>query len=86
MMMLTPEIAHANVTRRGVLRLVLDRPVADVYVLDRMRGPVLERSISRAVYLDESGTVCQLGGARSVPRAPCERVSSSDWPPGGQAA
>lgn len=89
---LTPDIVHAAVPEHGVLRLTFaDGVTGDVYVLDRMRGPVFERAITPEGFVEaytdpESGTVCWPGGADLAPDTLYERVRTGVWPDQSQAA
>lgn len=83
---LTPDIAAAEVVRRGVLRLTFaDGLTGEVDVLDRMWGPVFERSRTKSgfekVRVDEEmGTVVWPGGADLAPDTLYERVRTGVWP------
>ncbi len=89
---LTPDITHAIVPQHGVLRLTFaDGVTGEVYVLDRMRGPVFERAVTphgfAAVRVDpETGTVCWPGRADLAPDTLYERVRTGAWPSQSQAA
>jgi hypothetical protein len=70
---LTPDITAAEVLRHGELRLTFaDRTQGDVFVLDRMSGPVFETARTRegfaAVFVDnEAGTVTWPGEVDFAP-------------------
>lgn len=89
---LTPDITHATVTQHGVLQLTFaDGVTGEVYVLDRMRGPVFERALTPEgfdeVTVDpETGTVCWPDGADLAPDTLYERVRTGAWPGQSQAA
>jgi hypothetical protein len=89
---LTPDITHATVLRHGALRLTFaDGATGEVYVLDRMRGPVFERARTPEGFTEvsvdpETGTVCWPGGADLAPDTLYERVRTGVWPGESQAA
>lgn len=89
---LTPDITTVAVPRHGVLRLTFaDGLTGDVYVLDRMRGPVFEHARTPAgfgeVAVDtETGTVCWPGGADLAPDVLYERLRTGAWPGQSRAA
>ncbi len=89
---LTPDITEATAPQHGVLRLTFADGVAgEVYVLDRMRGPVFERAVTpegfaKVIVDPESGTVCWPGGADLAPDTLYERVRTGAWPDQSQAA
>lgn len=89
---LTPDITHVTVPEHGVLHLTFaDGTTGDVYVLDRMRGPVFERAITPDGFAEahadaETGTVCWPGGADLAPDTLYERVRTGMWPDQSQAA
>ena len=89
---LTPDITHATILRHGVLRLTFaDGVTGEVYVLDRMRGPVFKRArtpegFAEASVDPETGTVCWPGGADLAPDTLYERVRTGVWPGESQAA
>jgi hypothetical protein len=60
---LTPDITQASVPQHGVLRLTFaDGVTGEVYVLDRMRGPVFERAAT-ATGPGSADLPAALGGA-----------------------
>lgn len=89
---LTPDITQVSVPRHGALRLTFADGVAgDVYVLDRMRGPVFEYAVTPEGFAEvsvdaESGTICWPGGADLAPDTLYERVRTGIWPGQSQAA
>lgn len=89
---LTPDITHVTVPRHGVLRLTFaDGATGEVYVLDRMRGPIFERARTPEGFAEvsvdpETGTVCWPGGADLAPDTLYERVRTGVWPGESQAA
>lgn len=89
---LTPDITHATVPEHGVLRLAFaDGTNGEVYVLDRMRGPVFNRAITPEGFAEaridpETGTVCWPGGADLAPDTLYERIRTGIWPDQSQAA
>jgi hypothetical protein len=89
---LTPDITHAAVPQHGVLRLTFaDGVTGEVYVLDRMRGPVFERAVTPQGFAEvrvdpETGTVCWPGGADLAPDTLYERMRTGAWPDQSQAA
>ncbi len=89
---LTPDITHATVLRHGALRLTFaDGVTGEVYVLDRMRGPVFERARTPEGFAEvsvdpETGTVCWPGGADLAPDTLYERLRTGVWPGESQAA
>lgn len=89
---LTPDITDAVVLRHGFLRLTFaDGLTGEVYVLDRMRGPVFERALTpegfaEAIADPETGTVCWPGGADLAPDTLYERIRTGVWPGQVQAA
>jgi len=89
---LTPDITQATVPEHGVLRLgFADGTTGDVYVLDRMHGPVFERAITPEGFAEvrvdaETGTVCWPGGADLAPDTLYERIRTGIWPDQSQAA
>jgi hypothetical protein len=89
---LTPDITHATVPRHGALQLTFaDGATGEVYVLDRMRGPVFERARTPEGFAEvsvdpETGTVCWPGGADLAPDTLYERVRTGAWPGESQAA
>lgn len=89
---LTPDITQATVPQHGVLRLTFANGVTgEVYVLDRMSGPVFKRAVTREGFAEvivdpESGTVCWPGGADLAPDTLYERVRTGVWPDQSQAA
>jgi hypothetical protein len=85
---LTPEdIIAAEVLRHGELRLTFaDGTQGDVYVLDRMWGPVFEDARTpegfAAAYVDEEGrTVAWPGEVDLAPDTLYVRVTTGVWPP-----
>jgi hypothetical protein len=89
---LTPDITHATVPRHGVLLLTFaDGATGELYVLDRMRGPVFERARTPEGFAEvrvdpETGTVSWPGGADLAPDTLYERVRTGVWPGQSQAA
>jgi Protein of unknown function (DUF2442) len=89
---LTPDITHAIVPRHGVLRLTFaDGVTGEIYVLDRMRGPVFQQAqtvegFAKVIVDPETGTVCWPGGADLAPDTLYERVRTGVWPGQSQAA
>lgn len=89
---LTPDISAVSVVRHGVLRLTFaDGVTGDVEVLDRMRGPVFERALTRAGFAavavdSESGTIVWPGGADIAPDTLYERITTGLWPGENAAA
>ena len=89
---LTPDITQAAAPQHGVLRLTFaDGVTGEVYVLDRMHGPVFERAVTPEGFAEvrvdpESGTVCWPGGADLAPDTLYERVRTGVWPAESQAA
>jgi hypothetical protein len=89
---LTPDITHATVPRHGTLRLTFaDGTTGEVYVLNRMRGPVFERArtpegFAKVSVDPETGTVCWPRGADLAPDTLYERVRTGVWPGESQAA
>ncbi len=89
---LTPDITEASVPQHGILRLTFANGVTgEVYVLDRMRGPVFERAVTPEGFAEvsvdsETGTVCWPGGADLAPDTLYERVRTGTWPSQSQAA
>lgn len=89
---LTPDITDASVPQHGVLQLTFaDGVTGEVYVLDRMRGPVFERAVTPQGFAEvtvdaETGTVCWPGGADLAPDTLYERVRTGVWPGQSQAA
>jgi hypothetical protein len=89
---LTPDITHATAPQHGVLRLTFaDGVSGEVYVLDRMRGPVFERARTPGGFAEvsvdlETGTVCWPGGADLAPDTLYERLRTGVWPGESQAA
>jgi hypothetical protein len=89
---LTPDITNATVPQHGVLRLTFaDGVTGEVYVLDRMRGPVFERAVTPQGFAEvgvdpETGTVCWPEGADLAPDTLYERVRTGVWPGQSQAA
>lgn len=89
---LTPDIIQAAAPQHGVLRLTFaDGVTGEVYVLDRMHGPVFERAVTPTGFAEvrvdpESGTVCWPGGADLAPDTLYERVRTGVWPGESQAA
>ncbi|MGA7706013.1 MAG: DUF2442 domain-containing protein [Solirubrobacteraceae bacterium] len=89
---LTPDITKAAAPQHGVLRLTFaDDVTGEVYVLDRMHGPVFERAVTPEGFAEvrvdpESGTVCWPGGADLAPDTLYERVRTGVWPGESQAA
>jgi hypothetical protein len=84
---LTPDIIAAEVVRHGELRLTFaDGTQGDVYVLDRMRGPVFEDARTAegfaTAYVDaESRTVTwPPGHADLAPDTLYVRVTTGTWP------
>lgn len=83
---LTPDITEVTTPEHGVLRLTFaDGTAGDVYVLDRMRGPVFERATTTDGFAEahvdaETGTVCWPGGADLAPDTLYERVRTGMWP------
>jgi hypothetical protein len=68
-----------------------DGTTAEVYVLDRMRGPVFERARTPEGFAEvsvdpETGTVCWPDGADLAPDTLYERVRTGVWPGESQAA
>lgn len=88
----TPDITHVTTPEHGVLRLTFaDGTAGDVYVLDRMRGPVFERAVTPEGFSEaradvETGTVCWPGGADLAPDTLYERIRTGVWPNQSQAA
>jgi hypothetical protein len=63
----------------------------EVYVLDRMRGPVFERAVTPEGFPEvrvdsETGTVCWPSRADLAPDTLYERVRTGAWPDQSQAA
>lgn len=89
---LTPDITGVTVLEHGTLRLSFaDGTTGEVYVLDRMRGPVFERAVTAdgfaEAYADrETGTVCWPGGADLAPDTLYERIRTGVWPDRSRAA
>jgi hypothetical protein len=89
---LTPDITQATVPQHGVLRLTFaDGATGEVYVLDRMRGPVFERAVTSEGFAQvrvdsETGTVCWPGGTDLAPDTLYERLRPGVWPDRSQAA
>jgi Protein of unknown function (DUF2442) len=72
---LTPDITDVTVLGHGGLHLTFaDGSEGDVYVLDRMRGPVFENART------ESGTIVWPGGADLAPDTLDEHVTTGPWP------
>ena len=68
-----------------------DGVAGEVYVLDRMRGPVFEhaqtpKGFAEVIVDPETGTVCWPGGADLAPDTLYERVRTGVWPDQIQAA
>ena len=82
----TPDITAALAVRRGVLLLTFaDGLSGEVYVLDRMWGPVFgtartEQGFAEVEVDAETGTVAWPGGADLAPDTLYERVRSGSWP------
>jgi hypothetical protein len=89
---LTPDITDASVPQHGVLRLTFaDGMTGEVYVLDRMLGPIFERAVTTEGFVEvsvdsETGTVCWPSGADLAPDTLYERVRTGVWPGQSQAA
>ncbi len=89
---LTPDIINATVPQHGILRLTFaDGITGEVYVLDRMRGPVFEpartpEGFAKVSVDPETGTVCWPDGADLAPDTLYERVRTGVWPGESQAA
>jgi len=87
-----PDITPVRVPKHGFLCLTFaDGVTGEVYVLDRMHGPVFERALTPEGYAEasvdpESGTVCWPGGADLPPDTLYERVRTGVWPGQSQAA
>jgi Protein of unknown function (DUF2442) len=83
---LTPDITEASVIGHGVLRLTFaDGLSGELYVLDRMRGPVFERARTREGFAEvrvdvETGTVLWPGGADLAPDTLYQRLRLGVWP------
>lgn len=83
---LTPDITVAEVLRHGELRLTFaDGTQGDVFVLDRMWGPVFESARTPAgfpaAYVDgDSRTVTWPGEADLAPDTLYVRVTTGVWP------
>jgi hypothetical protein len=81
---LTPDITAAEVLRHGELRLTFaDGTRGQVYVLDRMWGPVFEDARTfggfAAAYVDR-GTVTWPGEVDLAPDTLYVRVTTGTWP------
>lgn len=89
---LTPDIVKVAVPRHGMLYLTFgDGTSGEVYVLDRMRGPVFERARTPTGFAEvrvdkETGTICWPGGADLAPDTLYQRVQTGVWPDQRQAA
>ena len=88
---LTPDIIHASVPLHGVFRLTFaDGVTGEVYVLDRMRGPVFERAVTPKGYgghrrsRDRDSVLAWR--RRPRPDTLYERVRTGAWPGQSQAA
>jgi hypothetical protein len=83
---LTPDLTAVAVVDHGVLRCTFaDGLSGELYVLDRMRGPVFEQArtpagFAQAALDPESGTVTWPGGADLAPDTLYERVRTGIWP------
>jgi hypothetical protein len=83
---LTPDITAAEVLRHGELRLTFaDGTQGDVYVLDRMWGPVFQDARTptgfAAAFVDrETRTVTWPGEADLAPDTLYVRVTTGAWP------
>jgi hypothetical protein len=89
---LTPDIVAVAVARHGVVRVTFaDGLVAELDVLDRMRGPVFEEArttdgFAHATVDDETGTVVWPSGADLAPDTLYERARTGAWPDQNRAA
>lgn len=89
---LTPDITSATAQRHGVLKLMFaDGVMGEVYVLDRMHGPVFADAVTPEGFAEvsvdsETGTVCWPGGADLAPDTLYERIRTGAWPGESQAA
>ena len=83
---LTPDVIDVSVVEQGVLRLTFaDGLMAELDVLDRMRGPVFARArtlagFAEVVVDDEGGTVAWPGGADLAPDTLYARAKTGAWP------
>lgn len=83
---LTPDVTGVTVVSHGLLRLTFaDGREGEVFVLDRMRGPVFEeaRSVDGFAHVavdPESGTVVWPGGVDLAPDTLYERTRTGAWP------
>ena len=82
----SPQMTSATVVRHGELHLVFDDGTeGDLYVLDRMWGPVFERArtpegFAEARFDPESGTVVWGTQADLAPDTLHIRLSTGLWP------
>jgi hypothetical protein len=89
---LTPDITDATVPQHGILQLTFaDGVTGEVYVLDRMHGPVFEHvrtpeGFAKVSVDAETGTVCWPDGADLAPDTLYERVRTGAWPDQSRAA
>jgi hypothetical protein len=89
---LTPDITAVTVVRHGVLRLTFaDGLLAELDVLERMRGPVFAEARTPARFGDvavdpETGTVVWPDGADLAPDTLYPRARTGAWPDENLAA